>query len=165
MQEKNFHHLNKERRKKVFWGFRRHLLDEVVKHFVGEVSGGDPVVPVDDGQLGRVLEGVLVEAEKEEGAAESPDIGCRVDGVVGPHVEHLWGPVHRRRVSGHLFFQGCALPHRPVRSGLISSATHETFNNIRKQEGQKPLGCCIHCEQRNRQGFRYEEINISVNIF
>ena len=49
MQEKNFHHLNKERRKKVFWGFRRHLLDEVVKHFEGEVSGGDPVVPVDDG--------------------------------------------------------------------------------------------------------------------
>ena len=92
----------------------QHLCDEVVKDGVFGVALGDLVVPVDDGQLGRVLKGMLVEAEQVEEAAQGPDVRGHVHGVVGPSVHHLGRPVHRCRVSCHLLLKVVPLRHRPA---------------------------------------------------
>lgn len=48
---------------------------------------GDVEVRVDDRQLGSVFEGVDVEAELEEEAAQRPNVTRRADGIVAPAVD------------------------------------------------------------------------------
>lgn len=86
---------------------------------VSEVARGHAVVSVDNGQFGRIFEGMLVETEEEESAAQGPHVSGRVNGVVCPHVQHFGRAVHRGRVSGHFFLQVCSLTHGPVGGRLV----------------------------------------------
>ena len=92
-----------------------HLLHQVVERGVSEIFGWDSVISVYYRKLRRVLIRMLVVTQEEQGAAEGPNISSCVDGIISPHIKHLWCSVHGRGVSGHLFFEICSLAHGPVR--------------------------------------------------
>ena len=89
------------------------LTNEIVE--VGEVAvvGRYLIFAVDDAELGRVLERMLVEAEHKQDTAERPHVHLCVDAIVAVQVEHLGRAIHRRRVLGHLVLDETPLVGRP----------------------------------------------------